>query len=468
MNLRTPFMARNDDEGIIMSESAATLSQPVAAAPTLSRSSVYRFYVLGILTVVGIFNWMDRQLFSILLEPIKHDLHLTDTQLGLLGGIAFGLFYAAVGLPLARYADHSNRRQLLVFALALWSGMTTLCGACSTFATMFLARMGVGIGEAGGAPASQSMLSDYFPPQARGLAMGAFYTFVPIGYVFAYAMGGLLNETIGWRSAFLLFGVPGLLLAALIRFTVKEPRRGQSELREIAVVTAQPLVSTLKAFARVPSLRHIPVAGALHGLGAFGAAVWVPAYFMRVHSMSSFAIGGRLALLMGTFGFAGALLGGYLSDRLSARRHDSRWVMWVPAFFLLLSVPFLLLTFTASRPGLALSFYAVPVLCNHIVLGPIVSTMQTLAGVQRRATVAAFYLFFVNLISMGMGPLVIGVCSDFFHSKFGNHALQYSIMTLTAVTCTWAAVHLLLASRTITRDLRYAIHSDSSTSAARS
>jgi predicted MFS family arabinose efflux permease len=451
-----------------MSESATTMSQPVAAASNLSRSSVYRFYVLGILTVVGVFNWMDRQLFAILLEPIKHDLRLTDTQLGLLGGIAFGLFYAAVGLPLARYADHSNRRRLLVFALALWSGMTTLCGACSSFTTMFLARMGVGIGEAGGAPTSQSMLSDYFPPHVRGVTMGTFYTFVPIGYVFAYSMGGLLNETIGWRSAFLLFGVPGLLLAALIRFTVKEPRRGQSELREIEVVTAPPMVSALKAFARIPSLRHIPIAGALHGLGAFGAAVWVPAYFMRVHSMSSFAIGGRLALLMGTFGLAGALLGGFLSDRLSAGRHDSRWTMWVPAVFLLLSVPFLILAFTASQPALALSFYAVPVLCNHIVLGPIVSSMQTLAGIRRRATVAAFYLFFVNLISMGMGPLVIGVCSDFFHARFGDHALQYSIMTLTALTCTWAAVHLLLASRTITMDFRNALDGDSSASAARS
>jgi MFS family permease len=447
-------------EGINMSDTITPISEPIMVADSSRVHDRYRYYVLAILTVVGVFSWMDRQLFSILLESIKRDLHLTDTQLGLLGGIAFGLFYAAVGLPLAKAADSFNRRQLIVLSLALWSGTTALCGACNSFSSMFLARMGVGIGEAGSAPASQSIISDYFAPQVRGLAMGALYTFVPIGYVFAYATGGLLNDTIGWRAVFVLFGVPGLLLAGLIRLTVKEPRRGQSELRTLPTLSAPPLLSTLRAFIGIPSLRHIPVAGAVHGLGAFGAAVWVPAYFMRVHGMSSFAIGSRLALLMGTLGIAGALVGGFLSDRLSARHQDFRWCMWVPASFLLLSVPFLLLAFTATRPDLALIFYAVPVLCNHVVLGPIVSSMQTLAGIRRRAAVAAFYLLFVNLISMGLGPLIIGAFSDLFHHTFGDRALQYSIMVLTASTCAWAAVHLLLASRTIDRDVELARQTD--------
>ncbi len=412
-----------------------------------------RYYVLGLLTAVGVFSWMDRQLFSILLESIKRDLHLSDTELGLLGGVAFGLFYAAVGLPLARLADRTNRRTLLVLALALWSGMTALCGLCNSFTTMFLARTGVGIGEAGSAPASQSIVSDYFPPERRGLAMGILYTFVPIGYVLAYASGGLLNETVGWRAAFFLFGLPGLLLAGLIRLTINEPRRGHSEASNVVASPPPPLLVTLKSFARTPSLRHIPIAGALHGLGAFGAAVWVPAYFMRAHAMSSLAIGGRLALLMGTVGLSGALLGGFLCDRLIRRTHDPRWSMWVPAGFLLASVPFLIMTFTTSSSTLALAFYAVPVLCNHVVLGPIVSSMQTLAGVNKRAAVAAFYLFFVNLISMGFGPLVIGVVSDIFHARFGNASLQYSLMSLTAISCAWAALHLLLASRSIARDV---------------
>ena len=419
-------------------------------------ASSYRYYVLAILTMVGVFSWMDRQLFSILLESIKHDLRLTDTQLGLLGGIAFGLFYAAVGLPLARLADRTDRRTLVAVALALWSGMTALCGLSSGFTSMFLARMGVGIGEAGSAPASQSMISDYFEPAVRGLAMGVLYTFVPIGYVLAYATGGFLNDTVGWRTAFLLFGIPGLLLAVWIRVTVREPRRGQSDPTAGSVAVQHDLPGTLRAFMRTASLRHIPVAGALHGLGAFGAAVWVPAYFMRTHAMSSFEIGSRLALLMGSVGLAGAICGGFFCDRLISRTGNPRWYMWVPAAFLLLSVPFLLLAFGTHRADLALAFYAVPLFCNHIVLGPIVASMQALAGVHRRATVAAFYLFMVNLISMGLGPLVIGVCSDFFHARWGDAALQYSLMTLTGVTCAWAAVHLLLASRTITADLQAA------------
>jgi len=283
--------------------------------------------------------------------------------------------------------------------------------------------------------------------------MGLLYTFVPIGYVIAYATGGFLNEAVGWRNAFLLFGVPGLLLAAWILLTVKEPRRGQSEVLATPPVQPSPLLETLRAFMRVRTLRQIPLAGALHGLGAFGAAVWVPTYFIRVHSMTSFQIGSRLALLMGTVGLAGAVLGGLFADRLVARTRNYRWYMWIPGTFLILSVPFLVLAFSTNKPELALLYYAVPVFCNHIVLGPIVASMQSLAGIHRRASVAAFYLFLVNLVSMGLGPLVIGVFSDFFHARFGEDALRYSIMTLTAVTCSWAALHLFLAARTISSDL---------------
>jgi MFS family permease len=431
-----------------------TVTATAATRSHLTRTALYRQYVLGLLTAVGTFSWMDRQLFSILLESIKHDLHLTDTELGLLGGIAFGLFYAAVGLPIARLADRINRRNVIAAALALWSGMTALCSLSSGFGSMFLARVGVGIGEAGSTPASQSLVSDYFAPNVRGMAMGVLYTFVPIGYVLAYAMGGFLNDTVGWRAAFLLFGIPGLLLAGWIRLTVREPRRGQSDCAVPSAAVPASLLATVRSFTGRRSLRHIPTAGAVHGLGAFGAAVWVPAYFMRAHSMTSFEIGSRLATLMGSAGIAGAVLGGFFCDRLVARTRNPQWYMWVPGAFLLLSVPFLLLAFSTDRPQLALLFYAVPLFCNHIVLGPIVASMQALAGINQRATIAAFYLFMVNLVSMGLGPLVIGAFSDIFQARFGNAALQYSLMTLTAVTCAWAALHLLLASRTIAADLQ--------------
>ncbi len=331
--------------------------------------------------------------------------------------------------------------------------MTAVSGMALGFGSLFLARMGVGIGEAGGAAPSQSLISDYFPPERRGFALGIFYAYIPLGYLIAYWMGALSSDAFGWRATFLAFGIPGLLLAALVKTTVRELPRGHAE-HAFVSPSRQTLTGTLRYFLSRPSLRHLPLAGAAHGIGAFGAAVWMPAYFIRVHAMPQTQVGMSLALIMGVAGLCGALGGGHLADVLARRTGNARWYVWLPAGMLLLSVPFTVLVYSTHSARTAMLLYIFPAVANHVLLGPITATMQNLAGIRRRSMVAAFYLFLVNLIATGLGPLIVGAVSDLFNARFGTDSLRYSLLFLVSVTCLWACAHLLLAGRTLREDLR--------------
>lgn len=418
-------------------------------------SNAYRNYVLVLLITVGIFSWVDRNIFSILLEAIKHDFHFSDTQLGLLGGIAFGLFYASVGLPIAWLADRYNRRNIIAIALGLWSTTTALCGLATGFWTLFLARMGVGIGEAGGSPPAQSLISDYFPPERRGFALGVYFMLIPLGFLVGFLVGGWVNQFFGWRTAFLVVGVPGLILALLLRFTLREPPRGHSENLNHSA-PPPPILSTIRYFLSRPSLRHLPLAGAIHGVGAWGAGVWMPAYFIRVHGMTSGQVGTWLALIFGIAGSIGAFYGGYIADFIVKRTGDVRWSAWFCSIVLLLTLPFSILVYLWPTPIPALLFFIFPILVGHMFLGPVTGMIQNLAGVKRRAMAAAFYLFLANLIAMGGGPLIIGVISDVFHARFGDNSLRYSLLVLTLITTVWASVHFFLAARTLKDDMEAA------------
>jgi len=427
---------------------AATTAEPFVV------SDRYRYYVLALLICVGICSWIDRNIFSILLEPIKQEFHFSDTQLGLLGGIAFGLFYATVGLPIAWLADRFNRRKIITVALALWSAMTACSGLATGFGTLFLARVGVGLGEAGGSPPSQSLVSDYFPPERRAFAMGVLFMYIPLGFMFGFLIGGWINQFFGWRAAFMVVGLPGLALALLVHFTLKEPPRGFSE-KSLSSTLAPPpsLGATVRYFLSRSSLRHIPLAGAIHGVGAWGAGVWLPAYFMRVHGMSSGEIGSWMAMIFGIFGTLGAVVGGRIADGIVKRTGDPRWYTRFSAIVILACIPFTFPVYLWSTPQPALLFFIVPIFLGHMFLGPVTGMIQSLAGVRRRAMAAAFYLFLANLISMGVGPLIIGAISDFYSAKYGNDALRYSILTLVVITSFWSATHFLLASRTLREDL---------------
>lgn len=420
-------------------------------APTWHASRPYRAYVLALLVAVGIAGWVDRNLFAVLLQSIKVEFALSDTMLGLLGGAAFGVFYATLGLPVAWLADRYERRTLLAGALALWSAFTAALSLATGAASLFLTRVAVGIGEAGGSPPSVSLVVDYFPRERRAFALGMLYLYIPCGFVVGYLAGGWLAEHVGWRTACLVLGLPGIVLALLVRLTLREPPRGQAG--ELARVEAAPaLLATLRFFLSQPALRHIPLGGAAHGAGAFAAAIWLPAYFMRTFEMSSATAGAWLALAYGLGGGLGVLSGGWLADRIVARLHDERWYGFWPAALLLGSVPTTLILYLGASPRLAVAALLVWAFLGHAFLGPVAALLQNLAGPGRRAVAAAFYLLLVNLVSMGLGPLAVGLLSDTFAARLGADALRYALLVIVTATTLLAALHFLLAARALRRE----------------
>lgn len=418
-------------------------------------SGAYRGYVLVVLVLVGAFAWIDRQLLAIVLESVKKEFSLSDTQLGMLGGVAFGVFYSALALPVAWLADRFNRRNIIAVAVGLWSVATAMCGGATGYTSLFLARMSVGVGEAGAAAPSQSIIADLFPPDRRGFALALLYSYMPIGYVVSYSLGGWLNDELGWRTAFMVFGVPGLLLALLVRLTVQEPQRGRWEARQTSIRTEAPKFwGTMKYFLSRPTLRHLPLAGAAHGIGMSGIGIWLPTFFMRSYGMSSTEIGLRLALILGVAGIGGTLAGGYVADRLARRNNDASWYPRLCAIVLFISLPFTIAMYLAGSANLALALFVIPTVLNHMILGPVLASIQSLAGPSRRAMAAAFYLLLANLISFGLGPLLTGALSDFFHDRFANDALRYSLLVLICGATSLAAVHFVLAARNMRADLK--------------
>jgi MFS family permease len=418
------------------------------------RGGTYRFYVLGLLTVVGVCSWVDRQIFSILMEDIRKELGLNDTQLGLLGGVAFGLFYATVGLPVAWLADRFSRRNIIAVALTMWSGMTALCGLATGFGTLFLGRVGVGIGEAGGSPPSQSLISDYFAPEERGFALGIFHLYLPLGFMAGFLLGGWINELFGWREAFLVVGLPGLLLAGLLRLTLREPARGAMDRRPPSGGgETTSLWATVRHFLGRGALRYVPLAGAVHGIGAWGVAVWAPSYFMRVHGMGSGEVGTWLAAVFGIGGAGGVVLGGRLADHLARRHGDARWYLWMSAAVVLSAVPFGSAVFLTSVREVALGAFFVSIFFGHMFLGPVMAMIQALAGPRRRAQGAAYYLFLANLVSMGLGPLIVGASSDLFQARFGTGGMRYAMLILFAVTSLVSCALFLRGAKTLRGDL---------------
>lgn len=425
-----------------------------APAP-FSTTRAYRGYVLALLVAVGVVGWVDRNVFAVLLESIKLDLGLSDTELGLLGGAAFGVFYAAVGLPVAWLADRGNRSLLLAAALGLFSLMTAACGLASGFASLFLARMGVGIGEAGGSPPSQSLVSDYFPPERRAFALGILYLYIPLGFLVGFALGGSLGEALGWRLAFIAIGLPGVLLAIVVRLTLAEPPRGFSE-GMAAPPSRAAFLATLRWFLSRPSLRHLPLAGAAHGLGAFAAAVWLPSYFVRMFGVGPAEAGVWMAIAYGCGGGIGVLSGGYLADRIVRSRGDARWYAWGSAAAVAASVPCALLLYLTDRPAVAVAALLAAMTFGHMFIGPVTAMMQSLAGIERRATAAAVYLLLVNLVSMGLGPVSVGVVSDALGPRLGADALRFALLFIVTGTWLWAAAHLLRVGKTLRDDLERA------------
>jgi len=413
-------------------------------------SPAYRNYVLGVLFVVYVFNFIDRQILAILLQPISEELQVSDTQLGFLAGIAFAIFYTFAGIPIARYADSAVRRSVIAAGLAVWSAMTAASGLARSFAHLALARVGVGIGEAACSPPAHSLIADYFPVERRATALAIYATGIHVGTFLGFMAGGWLREFFDWRVAFFAVGLPGLALAVLMRLTVREPRRGHSE-GVFEDEALPPTKEVLRFLWRLRSFRHLSVAAAFSSFAGYGFSTWLPVFLERVHGMPSGEIGTWLGSIIGVFGAAGAFLGGALVDRLGVR--DRRWNLWIPSLATVLGIPFLLFLMLWPEPRVGLLLAAPAVAAGAMWLGPVFSMTQTLVRLRMRAVASAILLFVINIIGLGLGPQTVGLLNDTVFAASGDEAVRWSLLCVLVVMNAWAAVHFLLAARTLREDL---------------
>jgi predicted MFS family arabinose efflux permease len=405
-------------------------------------------YVLAVLLLAYTLNSFDRSILSLLLEPIGREFGASDTQLGLLSGLAFGLFYSTLAIPVATLADRWSRRNVLVLSIGTWSVMTCLSGLAGSFALLLLARIGVAAGQSGNNPASHSLLASYFPAGKRATALGIVALGAPAGAMLAGAFGGWGSEVLGWRATIIVAGLPGLLLAPLLLFTVREaplPRAAD------ASASAPPLRQAFASLWSMPAFRHLCAASALHSLSMYAASSFNPAYLTRSHGWDGILIG-QLTMFSGFAGLAGSLLGGLVTDRLAAWRNDARWQLWVPAVATLAVAPVQVLAYLGAGPAMVAALLASSLL-SLVFFGPSYATAQSLAAPRTRALAASLVLFSKALIGMGLGPVLVGSASDLLAPVAGAHSLRLGLLLVPAFNI-WAAVHFFRAAAHFRADLR--------------
>ena len=423
---------------------------PPGNIETAATSTGYSYYVLGLLSTVYIFNFIDRQILSMLIEPIKAEFGVSDTAMGFLSGFAFVFFYTLAGIPIARWADHRSRRVVISLAVAIWSLMTAASGLARSFTQLALIRVLVGVGEAGGTPPSHSLLSDYFPQDKRATALGLYSWGVYVGSALAFLAGGYLVQNYSWRIAFYLVGLPGILLALLVWFTVKEAPRGQAELGT-ANTEATSFTETLRFLLSRRSFNYIVLGSAVQSLSGYGIITWGPTFLSRVHGMEWVDIGITLGWVVGLGGCAGAALGGKLTDKLGSR--NAAWYMRLPALESLLGIPFAAGFVLLNDQQLAILCFIPFYFLGAMYVGPMHAMIQSLARVRMRATASAILLFVVNMIGLGLGPLLVGILNDYvFGPAYGEQAIRYSLLTVGILGGT-ASILFWQASRTLAADL---------------
>jgi len=410
----------------------------------------YANYVLAILFLVYVFNFIDRTILSILVEDVKRDLGVSDTAMGFLTGIAFALFYTIAGIPIARWADVGVRRSIIALGLLVWSLMTAASGLAQNFGQLVAARVGVGVGEAAGSPPAHSLIADYFPPERRATVLSLYSTGIYVGVLFGYLAGGWINEFFGWRQAFFVVGLPGIALALLVRFSIREPPRGHSE-RIVEVEAPEPWQAVFRFLWSLPSFRHLAFGAGMAAFSGYGFAQWAPTFLRRVHDMSSGEVGTWLGLIIGFGGVLGAPLGGFLADRWG--RGDVRWYAWVPGISAVLSIPFALGFLLIDSASTALLVYLPAVIWSAMYLGPTLAMIQAMVKLRMRAMASAVLFLILNLVGLGLGPQAVGALSDLLKSSYGDEAVRYALLIVT-FSGLWAGVHYALAARTLADDLR--------------
>ena len=388
----------------------------------------------------------------ILQESIKAEMDLSDAQLGALTGFSFAIFYVSFGIPIARLADVGTRRTIVATALAVWSGMTAVSGLAQNYVQLLLARIGVAVGEAGGSPPAHSMISDIFSGERRATALAVYSMGINIGVLFGFLLGGWINEFYGWRTAFIVVGLPGVALAVVLRLLVAEPVRGMAEGRTVESTTP-PLKDTLALLWSRPSFRHLSIACGLHAFITYGAGNFLPSLFLRLHDIETGELGTWLAIAS-VSGGAGTFLGGFLSDRLGER--DKRWYQWVPAITTILTIPFTMFIYTTDRTYLALTLNFIPAVFFAAYLAPNIAITHSLVGLQMRALSSAILFFVLNLVGLGGGPLFIGWVSDLLEPSLGQESIRYAMLYVIPAVSLWSTVHYLIAARHVRADLERA------------
>ena len=407
----------------------------------------YAYYVLAVLFVVYVFNFIDRQILSILLQPIKEDLQVSDTAMGFLTGFAFAVFYAIAGLPLARVADRWVRRSLIALSLATWSLMTAASGLARNFTDLALARVGVGIGEAGCTPPAHSLLSDYFPPERRATVLAVYACGIYMGVGLGFWLGGWLNDAFGWRVAFMVIGLPGVAMALVVRFTVREPPRGMSE-RTASTSRSYSLGETWRFLTRLPSGRRISLGAAFQAFVGYGLGAWIPAFFIRLHGMTPGELGLWLSWITGIGGAIGAFSGGWLADRWV--RDQPRARAYISLVGALCSTPFIIAALVLENTTLALLSFFPANIFGTMWIGPAGSIVQDLAPPAMRATASAVFIFILTMIGLGAGPQTVGILNDLIGTP---DAIRYSLLGVAVSTSLLSAVFFWLTGKTLERDI---------------
>ncbi|TAJ70764.1 MAG: MFS transporter [Phenylobacterium sp.] len=377
--------------------------------------------VLAVLILAYTFNFLDRQILGILAGPIKAELGLSDSQLGLMGGLAFALFYTGLGVPIAALADRWSRTWIMTGALTLWSGFTALCGFATGFWQLFLCRMGVGVGEAGGVAPAYSLISDYFPKEQRARALAAYSFGIPIGSALGILFGGLIAHAIDWRAAFIVVGLAGVALAPLFRFVVREPPREAAA----AAVEQAPAAGGIRALLAKPSFWLISLGAAASSVCGYGVAFWLPSFFERSLGMGLVDRSLFLGAMTLVGGVIGVWAGGVLGDRLGRARPAA--YLLVPAVAFLLALPCFVLAVQAKELWLAFILFLIPTGLNLVWLGPVITAVQHLVAPAQRSTASACFLFVNNLIGLGLGTWYFGAVSDALTPRYGAEALRYAI-----------------------------------------
>lgn len=424
-------------------------------------TNAYRQYVVWSLFIVYVLNFVDRQILSIVIEPIKQEFGLADWQLGLLSGLAFAAFYSTLGVPIARMADSKNRVTIISISILVWSAFTAVTGFAKSFWHLLIARIGVGIGEAGCSPPAYSIISDYFEPKKRATALSIYSMGVYGGGALGFLVGGQVAHVYGWRAAFFAVGLPGILIAIIVKLTIREPPRGFSE-PDAPRQEQPPFLQVLSDLWAKKSFRHLSFAAGLHAFVSYGVSSFYSPFFMRTHGMTVAEVGNWLAVVVAVGGLLGTYFGGASCDRLFAKDQDPRWYLWVPAITLIAVVPVGQIVYSVSDGQNAMLLLAPYIALTAAYLAPSIASTHRLVGLRERALASALLLLVLNFIGLGLGPMFTGFMSDMFNARFVEQGMAQSeavakglqwAIRITVVINLWSALHYFLAARTLREDI---------------